>query len=327
MRLSAANPFLLELERRRCDTSDLLGGLGLPIAVPASSELFIALPTMYDLVEGTAEIAGDTHFGFTVGIGLDVRQWDPFRQAAVDATTVGDLLMGFIMSSAGHSATRFYLEVGAERATFRMQRPLEPHLLPAQNDAFYAGMISRILEASTPDFNGKEVLSQVAEPAAIPRGSLVGRVAEQNKRGVSVSFPAAWLREPLRSLSTNAEKLDAGVLHDNFFENLWIALSPHLGDERLSAEKAARLCGYTRRRLSSLLRERGTTIAKEIAGMRARIAIGRLLESNDPVADIGVEVGYPDPAVFARAFKSWTGKSPTEYRRQHASAGKPNDRQ
>ena len=106
---------------------------------------------------------------------------------------------------------------------------------------------------------------------------------------------------------------------DDLFETLWMALSPHLGDDGLAAEKAASLCGYTRRRLSGLLRDRGTTIAKEIASMRAQVAVARLLESNDAVAEIGREVGYPDPAVFARAFKNWTGKSPTEYRRQHAS--------
>lgn len=319
MRLSAANPFLIELERRKCDTSSLLGELGLPTTVPASPDLFIALPMMYSLVERCAELSGDTYFGFKVGSAVDVRHWDPFAEAAAVALTVGDLLTGFVMKSAEHSSTRFFLEIGSERATFRMQRPLEPQLYPAQNDAFYAGMIGRMLETSVPEFNSEKVLARVSDPSAVPQTELVGRVAEQSKRGVSVTFPAQWLREPFRSQSLAPEPIQASAMPDDLFENLWIALAPHLGDDRLSAEKAARLCGYSRRRLSSLLRDRGTTIGKEIASMRARIAISRLLESNDAVSDIGHDVGYPDPAVFARAFKNWTGKSPTEYRRQFAS--------
>ncbi len=321
MRLSAANPFLIELERRKCKTSTMLADLGLPTDVPASPDLFVALPTMYSLVEQCAEISGDSHFGFKVGSAIDVRRWDPFRDAAAEAATVGDLLLGFVMKSAEHSATRFFLDVGSERATFRMQRPLEPKVRPSQNDAFYAGMISRLLESSAPGFNPDEVLARVSDPTAVPKTGSIGRIAEEDKRGVSVSFPSRWLREPFRLQSLSSETIRAAAMPDNIFENLWIALSPHIGDDRLSAEKAAGLCGFTRRRLSGLLRKRGTTIAKEIASMRARVAIDRLLESNDPVADIGLKVGYPDPAVFARAFKSWTGKSPTEYRREH----KPQD--
>ncbi len=323
MRLSAANPFLIELERHECDTSTMLAELGLPTDVPASPEVFIALPTMYALVERTAELSGDSDFGFKVGATLEVQQWDPFREAAASATTVGDLLTGFVMTSAQHSATRFFLDIGSERATFRMQRPLEPQVRPAQNDAFYAGMISRILEVSTPQFDPKKVLAKVCDPSAIPESRLVGRVAEQNKQGASVSFPAYWLRGPFRSSSDEARAIETAGLPDDFFQNLWIAWTPHLADDRLSAEKAASLCGYSRRRLSSLLRERGTTIGKEVASLRARHAINRLTESKDAIASIGLEVGYPDPAVFARAFRSWTGKSPMEYRQQHGSTGLP----
>ena len=57
IRLSAINPFLLELRQRGIDTSSMLHDLGLPTEIPASHDLFIASTTIYELVEKSAPIA------------------------------------------------------------------------------------------------------------------------------------------------------------------------------------------------------------------------------------------------------------------------------
>ena len=91
----------------------------------------------------------------------------------------------------------------------------------------------------------------------------------------------------------------------------------YLHEQGLTADKAAKICGYDRRRLSRELRERGTTLTREIAGLRAEQASRDLVKTDHRIADIAQAVGFTDPTVFSRAFKKWTGQSPREYRRTH----------
>ena len=62
-----------------------------------------------------------------------------------------------------------------------------------------------------------------------------------------------------------------------------------------------------------LLKE-GQTYQKIKSEIRRDIAIDRLVHSELPVADIGYQLGFVEPASFTRAFQRWTGLSPSEYR-------------
>jgi AraC-like DNA-binding protein len=49
---------------------------------------------------------------------------------------------------------------------------------------------------------------------------------------------------------------------------------------------------------------------------RQERALLELSESKRPVSEVSGRLGYSDPAHFARAFRRWTGCSPSEYRRR-----------
>ena len=86
IRLSAINPFLLELKRRGVDPRSMLHDLGLPTEVPASHDLFVASETVYALVEKSADLARDNYLGFTIGSALDLQAWDPIATATEKAS-------------------------------------------------------------------------------------------------------------------------------------------------------------------------------------------------------------------------------------------------
>ncbi len=50
---------------------------------------------------------------------------------------------------------------------------------------------------------------------------------------------------------------------------------------------------------------------------RRDIAIKLLFEGEHKVEDIAILVGFSEPSAFIRAFKSWTGKTPRNYRQSH----------
>ena len=86
---------------------------------------------------------------------------------------------------------------------------------------------------------------------------------------------------------------------------------------RSHRERAAKLCGIDKRQLSRKLRNKGTTINKEIAYLRQERATSALANSGQRISDIAAKVGFGDATVFSGAFKNWTGQSPQEYRRSH----------
>jgi len=321
IRLSAINPFLLELRGRGLDARPLLQDLGLPTEIPASHDLFVASGSIYELVERSAELAGDKFLGFTIGSALDLRNWDPIASATDRAISVGELLTMFSVNAAEHStATRFYLSTDGERSTFGFNRVNTPKARPGQNDAFYMGFMLRLLKAATRDhWDAAQVLFCVADPECIPPTGEAYRIAKGDKSGVQITFPSQWLFERFEKSNFNASvsKELSGEIPQSLIDSVRTALRPHLHDGALTVDRAAQVCGYERRRLSRELREKGTTLSKEIAKLRAEKASRDLVATNHRVADIAQTVGFDDPTVFSRAFKKWTGQSPQQYRRTH----------
>ena len=323
IRLSAVNPFLLELRSRGVDPLSMLHELGLPAEVPASHNLFVASDTVYELVEKSAEMAGDRYLGFTIGSALDLQAWEPIATAVEQASTVGELLTMFAVNAADHSsATRFQLSTQGERSTFGFERVRKPALQPGQNDAFYMGFMQRLLKhASRDHWNAANVMFTVADPECIPEVYENYRIVKGGRSGVQVSFPSKWLFERFETSIFNSSLSNepSREMPRSLLDALRSALRPHLHESDLTAGKAAKYCGHDRRRLSRELREMGTTLSKEITKLRADKASKRLLDTDRRIGEIAEEVGFLDPTVFSRAFKNWTGQSPREYRRTHKS--------
>jgi AraC-like DNA-binding protein len=323
IRMSAINPFLLELRKRGADAESLLRELGLPVEIPASNDLFIAPSAIYTLVERSAELVADPFLGFEIGNALDLQNWDPIVSATEQARTVGELLTMFAVNAAEHStATKFYLTTEGERSTFGFERIVDPKFRPGQNDAFYMGFMSQLLKQATRNqWDTARVLFSVADPNCIPANGEGYRIAKGNRSGVQITFPSQWLFERFEKphFSASVSKELSGEIPQSLIDSVRTALRPHLHDADLTVDKAAQVCGYERRRLSRELREKGTTLSKEIAKLRAEKASRDLVSTNHRVADIAQTVGFTDPTVFSRAFKNWTGQSPQEFRRTHRS--------
>ena len=321
VRLSAINPFLLELSRRKVDATAMLKSMGLPGAVPATDKVFVSATTMYELVEKTAVMAADPYFGFSIGRKLNLREWAPIAKAANESETVGDLLNRFIVYSLDHaSSTRFFLRTEGNHSSFGFNRLAVPDFLPAQNDAFYLGLLSSMLIRATGNhWDPSSVLFTVAEPAVIPSQALPLRITKGDHAGARVRFPTEWLFESLvkSALQFADDRSTPSRVPESLIESIHYALQPHIHETNLTVEQAASICGFGRRQLARELRTRGTTLAKEIARLRSKHAGKALVDSDQRIADVALSVGFVDPTVFSRAFKNWTGQSPQLYRKLH----------
>ncbi|GGE46873.1 AraC family transcriptional regulator [Marinicauda pacifica] len=90
-------------------------------------------------------------------------------------------------------------------------------------------------------------------------------------------------------------------------------LSTRLADPP-PADELARLVGASRYHFQRLYRAAtGESVLETLNRLRAVRAL-ELLERSVPVTEIAAEVGYETSQAFARAFRGWTGASPSEAR-------------
>jgi AraC-like DNA-binding protein len=88
-------------------------------------------------------------------------------------------------------------------------------------------------------------------------------------------------------------------------------------DGKTDIDGAASLSGLSVQSLQRRLRQSGYTYREVVEMSRQARAAALLTENDAPVITIAMSLGYEDHANFSRAFKRWTGASPTEFRRAH----------
>ena len=106
-------------------------------------------------------------------------------------------------------------------------------------------------------------------------------------------------------LEANAETSFVGTVSALVAERI---VSPPTLDE------AAKVLGVSPRSLRRKLEKSGTTYQKLVDLTRTRTATQLLKQSNAPIAAVARELGFDNPSDFGRAFKRWTGHSPSSVR-------------
>jgi AraC-like DNA-binding protein len=90
-----------------------------------------------------------------------------------------------------------------------------------------------------------------------------------------------------------------------------------------SVDDFAAAAGYSRSRFSALyLQLRGVSPGHYLRRERMRLACTLLERDELTVGMVGALVGYGDPTVFGRAFRSQLGSTPGDYRRTHPPGGR-----
>ena len=91
-------------------------------------------------------------------------------------------------------------------------------------------------------------------------------------------------------------------------------IEPMLASGPVRIDSVARLLGCSRQTLYRRLKAEGITFAELLDGLRRRLALRFVREQGLPVKEAAWRLGFSDPAAFSRAFKRWTGTSPSAAR-------------
>lgn len=89
----------------------------------------------------------------------------------------------------------------------------------------------------------------------------------------------------------------------------------------VSPELVARKLGTSLRSLQRSLREHGTSYEDLLRDVRRELACAYLRDGRYSVTEVAFLLGYDSLSAFARAFKRWTGKPPSEFQQSGPGDG------
>lgn len=115
-------------------------------------------------------------------------------------------------------------------------------------------------------------------------------------------------------LKTRLFELDAQANTTQRLKSLLLEALP-VGD--YSSESMAKKLAMSKRTLQRKLAEENQNFNGILQKVREELAEHYLLESNISLSEISFLLGYTEPNSFFRAYNSWKGVSPGQYREQH----------
>lgn len=96
------------------------------------------------------------------------------------------------------------------------------------------------------------------------------------------------------------------------------AIREKLFDPELTPDVVAQEVGITKNYLMSLFQKHlGHTVLHEIQSLRIEQACSKILNTSEPLIDVGFSCGFNTRQSFFSNFKKYTGVSPSEFRAQH----------
>jgi len=81
-----------------------------------------------------------------------------------------------------------------------------------------------------------------------------------------------------------------------------------------SANDCAKALGMSRQTLHRQLKEEGRTFREMLDEIRKQSALDDLATGHYSISEIATRLGFSESSSFNRAFKRWTGSSPSEMR-------------
>ena len=191
------------------------------------------------------------------------------------------------------------------------------------DDLAFTAIIRMVRDLTYPDFKPVSVhMMRPEPPCAKELSNYFLCPVEYNANLDKITFTAESVDEQLSrhnpALAQASEEVAREYLANmdkkDVVARARVAVIDHLPDGEPSRRQVASELAMSERTLARRLAERDYTFSSLVDEVRAQLAKEYLRQSRFSVTDVAFLLGFSDQSNFARAFKRWTGESPTEFR-------------
>lgn len=290
---------------------------------PASG--FVPYAAEAALLETVARAIGDRHLGARLARNFEYRKYGAYAEFVLNAPTLAEALdrgrRALILTHPGLeisiTETEQHFVVGRVSEGFSVlgHRHLDEGTLPiiCYVARHFLGRDWRPDWVELPHDVTKDSIELEALFGARIRTGVAPAIAIR-RTDLSASNPD--IRSPSASMAFKDVKELMGVEPMKTMEDAVIALlETSSATGSLTAGNIAKLLGVESWTLRRALKEEGTSFRELRNRFIARKACLLVADTNLPVEKIGDQLGYREPKSFRRAFKSWTGVSPSDFRK------------
>ena len=288
-------------------------------------EALVPIYLAHAFLDRSARATGLAELGYVVGRGMRVESLGAFGRSVVRSLSLLDAL--------GKVRAKFGLYSSAERIWWS-RRGEAVSIFHAYN--VETGPGSRVARqvvllllrdlvrlAAGPGWQPAEVLTPTTASDAETMRAVFPGARVRPSEFAGIVFPARFLSLPLdrsrqagmRGGGTDDIPFEASAPAADFPGSIKQVISAQMKLGRCGLERTADLVGMHPRTLQRRLAEAELEYTELLAEVRFEEALRLLYDTRIRMVDIAGELGYTDSANFTRAFRQWTGVSPSHYRR------------
>jgi AraC-like DNA-binding protein len=316
------------LRRLGADPAAVLRCAGLPPTALDDPDAAISYAQIGALLGCAALATGLEHIGLLTGAGWQLDHLGLVGQLVRNSPTFGDALQSAVLhhwlNGAGGAPFLFRagstVEIGY--ALYATGVPHSDHVYDAALSAWFA--LLRELRGGA-SWVPSQVLLPRSRPANVaPYLRTFGAPVTFDSDYAALRFPASQLTERLagadpRRLVALGQTLTAiGPEPIAPRSHRLVRIMLARGDTK--AESLAATLSLSRRTLDRRLKAHDLSFQAVLDGVRYEAAQQLLEISNVDIGSVARALGYTEPSPFTRAFRRWSGQTPSEWRRHRRSS-------
>lgn len=313
------------LRVRGVDVAAALAEAGVDPAALADAEGRVDLQQAFCFFERAPALSGDPHFGVHAALLVPAGALEALEYVARSCATLGDALV---------QIARFYAVVD-DRAALRVERDgdrfavhyTSPPRLKAPRPAIeflFAYVVGRAREYAGQAIALREVCFRAAAPdAPAPVQAYFGAPVRYGASTDSFELARGVAALPMRAPDAGLSSVLERVLEQSvqalgpldMLTDVKACIARRLRRGAPSLEEIAAELRTSRRTLQRRLQEDGARFSDLVTDVQRELSAAYLRNRDLSVGEIAYLVGFEDRTSFHRAYRRWTGETPSEARR------------
>ena len=299
---------------------------GVPTELASEPEQILPLRNYLVLLEAAAREIGDDHIGVSIAQRLKIEDLGDFGKLVIGAPTLRGAIEVFCTQVQSLSpASRCWLDSEGETVRWHYELTGIPQFregLRLKGEQFVSLFLTVIRLATSSNWRSCEILLQRSTPLQLH--SVQTRLGTEARcvGAYAVTFRRNLLDLPMtcgKQLGAAEQpalvhRLMSSAPEQTFIGSVKAIIRGHLCGGYPEMSAVAYSTELRPRTFQRRLAEEGFTYSDLVTVVRCEVAKEMLMDPSRSQLDISLSVGYSDAANFSRAFRQWTGVTPSEFR-------------